>query len=176
MSKVEKLQELLGQYCAGGYAGGFVGEANARWVEDNYPEIARVSDVYRVGYMACLLAGVNDDTAGIDELIEILEGLADYPLIDDQYLSDLILKDEERVVGEYAQEWDIPEEYIWEAMRELDTYMEWEQDYAYLPNCFEDEVKAKALELGQTWSAHYNSEMSHLPEVCGYCAEAKEVA
>ena len=176
MSKIDTLNELLGQYCAGGYSGGFYGEANARWVEDNFGEIARVYDVYRLGYTACLLASVEEDTPGVDELIEVLQGLDDYPLIDDSYLQDLIMKDEERVVTEYARDWDIPEEYIWEAMRELDIYMEWEQDYCYLPDCYEDEVKAKALELGQTWSAHYNSEMSHLPEVCGYCAEAKEVA
>ena len=175
MSKVEKLQELLGSYCAGGYSSGFYGEANARWVADNYDFVV-VSDVYRVGPMACLLAGVDEDTEGIDELIEVLEGLEDYFLIDDSYLQELIMKDEEREVAELSRQWDIPEEYIWEAMRELDTYMDWEQDYCYLPNCYEDEVKAKALELGQTWSAHYNSEMSHHPQVCGYCAEAKEVA
>lgn len=175
MSKVEKLQELLGSYCAGGYSSGFYGEANARWVADNYDFVV-VSDVYRVGPMACLLAGVDEDTEGIDELIEVLEGLEDYPLIDDQYLSDLVYQDECRVVDELAVEWDIPGEYIWTAMRELDMWMEWEQDYAYLPSSYEDEVKAKALELGQTWSAHYNSEMSHHPEVCDYCAEAKEVA
>lgn len=175
MSKVDTLNELLGQHCAGGYAGGFVGEANARWVEDNFGGIARVYDVYRLGNTACLLASVEDDTEGVKELIEILQGLSDYPLIDDQYLSDLIMKDEERVVGEYATEWDIPDEYIWEAMRELDTYMEWEQDYAYYVGDV-DELKAKALELGQTWSAHYNSEMSHYPEVCGYCKEAEVAA
>lgn len=176
MSKVDKLNELLGSYCAGGYSSGFYGEANARWVEDHYGTIARVYDVYRLGPTACLLASVEDDTEGIDELIEVLEGLEDYPLIDDQYLSDLVYQDECRVVDELAVEWDIPGEYIWTAMRELDMWMEWEQDYVYLPSSYEDEVKAKALELGQTWSAHYNSEMSHHPEVCGYCAESKEVA
>jgi hypothetical protein len=172
MSKVEKLQELLGQFCAGGYSNGFVGEANARWVADNYDFVV-VSDVYRVGYMACLLSGVDEDTHGIDELIEILEGLEDYPLIDDQYLSDLIMADEERVVAEYAREWDIPAEYIYRAIEELDAQMEWEQDYAYLPNCYVEDVHAKALELGQTWEAHYNSGVSHTPEVCGYCKDAE---
>lgn len=176
MSKVEKLQELLGNYCAGGYSSGFYGEANARWVQDNYPEIAVVSDVYRVGYMACLLAGVNDDTAGIDELIEVLEGLDDYPLIDDSYLQELVMKDEERESAELARQWDIPEQYIWEAMRELDVSFDWELDYVYLASCYEEDVKAKALELGQTWSAHYNSEMSHTPEVCEYCKEAEVAA
>lgn len=175
MSKIEKLQELLGQYCAGGYSSGFIGEANARWVEDNYPEIARVSDVYRVGYMACLLAGVNDDTAGIDELIEILEGLADYPLIDDEYLNRLTMEDECRVVRELSTDWDIPEDTIWKAINELDGYFEWEQDYSFYAGDLE-ELHAEASKLGQTWSAHYNSEMSHTPEVCEYCAEARKVA
>lgn len=171
MSKVEQLQELLGQFCAGGYSSGFVGEANARWVADNYDFVV-VSDVYRVGYMACLLSGVSEDTDGIDELIEILDGLNDYPLIDDQYLSDLTMADEERVVGDYARDWDIPAEYIFEAIRELDFYFEWEQDYVYLVG-EESELRAKALELGQTWEAHYNSKMSHTPEVCGYCKDAE---
>lgn len=176
MSKVDKVQELLGSYCAGGYAMGFYGEANARWVEDNFGELARVYDVYRLGPTACLLSGVEEDTPRLDELIEVLESLSDYPLIDDQYLQDLIMKDEERVVGDLSRQWDIPEEYIWTAMSELDVSFDWEQDYVYLASDYEEDVKAKALELGQTWSAHYNSEMSHTPEVCGYCAEAKEVA
>jgi len=176
MSKIDKVQELLGSYCAGGYSGGFYGEANARWVEDNFGELARVYDIYRLGPAACLLRDVEEDTPRLDELIEVLEGLEDYPLIDDSYLSDLIVKDEERVVGELASEWDIPVEYIYQAMDELNMYMEWEQDYAYLPSSYEDEVKQKALELGQTWDAHYNSGVSHHPEVCGYCIEAKEVA
>jgi len=175
MSKVEKLQELLGSYCAGGYSSGFYGEANACWVADNYDFVV-VSDVYRVGPMACLLAGVDEDTEGIDELIEVLEGLEDYFLIDDSYLQELIMKDEEREVAELSRQWDIPEEYIWTAMSELEVGFDWETDYVYLADCYEAEVKAKALELGQTWNAHYNSEMSHHPEVCGYCAEAKEVA
>lgn len=173
---IERLQELLGEYCAGGYSSGFYGEANARWVEDNYPHIAVVSNVYRIGNMACLLRSVDDDTEGVAELIEVLEGLDDYPLIDDSYLQDLIMKDEERAVAELATEWDIPEEYIYKALEECNVSLDWEQDYVYLASCYEDEVKQKALELGQTWNAHYNSEMSHHPEVCGYCAEAKEVA
>ena len=174
MSKVEKLQELLGQYCAGGYSSGFIGEANARWVADNYDFVV-VSDVYRVGYMACLLAGVNDDTAGIDELIEILQGLSDYPLIDDEYLNRLTMEDECRVVRELSADWDIPEVDIWKAVSELDGYFEWEQDYSFYAGDLE-ELRAEASKVGQTWSAHYNSEMSHNIEVCEYCAEAREVA
>lgn len=176
MSKIDRVNELLGQYCAGGYSNGFIGEANARWLEDNFAGLVRVYDIYRLGATACLLDGADEDEPRLDELLEVLEALNDYPLIDDEYLSKLVADDEERVVADYARTWDIPEEFIWEAIRELDAYMEWEQDYAYLPNCHEEEVKQKALELGQTWEAHYNSGMSHLPEVCGYCAEAKEVA
>lgn len=175
MSKIDKVQELLGQYCAGGYAGGFYGEANARWVEDNFGELARVYDVYRLGPTACLLAGVEEDTPRLDELIEVLENLEDYPLIDDEYLNRLTMEDECRVVRELSVDWDISEENIWKAVNELDGYFEWEQDYSYYAGDL-DELHAEASKLGQTWSAHYNSEMSHLPEVCGYCAEAKEVA
>lgn len=175
MSKVETLQELLGQYCAGGYSSGFIGEANANWVQDNYPEIARVSDVYRVGKMALVLRSVNEDTAGLDELIEVLEGLADYPLIDDEYLNRLTMEDECRVVRDLSTDWDIPEENIWKAINELGGYFEWEQDYSYYAGGLE-ELRNEASKLGQTWSAHYNSEMSHNVEVCEYCAEAQEVA
>lgn len=175
MSKIDTLNELLGQYCAGGYSSGFIGEANARWVADNY-DFVRVYDIYRLGYAACMVADTEEDAPGIDELIETLEGLADYPLIDDSYLQDLIMKDEEREIAELAKSWDIPEEYIWTAMRELDVSFDWEQDYVYLASCYEEDVKAKALELGQTWTAHYNSEMSHTPEVCDYCKEAEVAA
>lgn len=173
MSKVDKLNELLGSYCAGGYSSGFYGEANARWVEDNYGSIARVYDVYRLGPTACLLSGVEDDTEGVDELIEVLEGLDDYPLIDDSYLQELIMKDEERVVGELAREWDIPEEYIYEALNKLEVSLDWELDYVYLSSYYEADVKELALKLGQTWDAHYLSGVSHHPEVCGYCEEAE---
>lgn len=172
MSKVDTLNELLGQYCAGGYSSGFIGEANAKWVEDNYPGIARVYDVYRLGPTACLLAGVEDDTSGVDELIEILQGLDSYPLIDDEYLNRLTMEDECRVVRELSTSWDIPEDTIWKAINELDGYFEWELDYSFYAGDL-DELHAEASKVGQTWSAHYNSEMSHTPEVCGYCAEAQ---
>jgi hypothetical protein len=183
MSKIDKVQELLGSYCAGGYSGGFYGEANARWVEDNFGELARVYDIYRLGPAACLLRDVEEDTPRLDELIEVLEGLEDYPLIDDSYLSDLIVKDEERVVGELATEWEVPPAIVWEAIQECDVTLDWEQDYVYLASCYEDEVKAKALELNvaelkamQTWETHYFAGQNHTVEVCEYCIEAKEVA
>jgi hypothetical protein len=176
MSKIDRVQELLGSYCAGGYSSGFYGEANARWVEDNFGELARVYDIYRLGPAACLLKDVEEDTPRLDELIEVLEGLEDYPLIDDSYLQELISKDEERAVAELASEWDIPEEYVWKALEECDAQLDWEQDYVYLASCYEDEVKQRALELGQTWDAHYLSGVSHHPEVCKYCEDSKEVA
>lgn len=183
MSKVDTLNELLGQYCAGGYSSGFIGEANARWVEDNFGGIARVYDVYRLGYAACLLASVEEDTPGVDELIEILQGLDDYPLIDDSYLQDLIMKDEERVTGELASEWGVDVACVWKALEECDVTLDWEQDYVYLASCYEDEVEAKAKELEleriaelQTWETHYYSGADHTVEVCEYCKEWKVVA
>ena len=175
MSKIDKARELLGQYCAGGYSSGLIGEANAKWVEDNFAGLVRVYDIYRLGPAACLLDTGDDDEPRLDELIEVLEQLSDYPVIDENYLSDLVSEAEQVCVDDYAFEWEIPTEFIWNAVYELQTYFDWEQDYAYYVGDL-DELKAKAQELGQTWSAHYNSEMSHLPEVCGYCAEAKEVA
>lgn len=179
MSKVEKLQELLGSYCAGGYSSGFIGEANARWVADNYDFVV-VSDVYRVGYMACLLAGVDDDTPRIDELIEVLEGLDDYPVIDENYLSELVSKDEERVVGELSREWEVAESCVWDALRNCDAQLDWEQDYVYLSHYYEDDVEAEARKLElervtslQTWETHYFAGADHTVEVCGYCAEAE---
>jgi hypothetical protein len=179
LSNVEKLQELLGQYCAGGYSSGFYGEANARWVADNYDFVV-VSDVYRVGYMACLLSGVTEEQEGILELIEVLEGLDDYPLIDDSYLHELVDKDEQRAVGELAVQWEVAEECVWDALRACDASLDWEQDYVYLASCYEVEVQevAQKLELVrvtelQTWSAHYNSGEFHTPEVCAYCTEAE---
>lgn len=183
MSKIDKLNELLGSYCAGGYSSGWYGEANARWVEDNYGDIARVYDIYRLGPAACLLAVVEEDTPRLDELIEVLEGLDDYPLIDDSYLQELIIKDEEREIAELAGQWEVAEECVWNAMSELDVSFDWETDYVYLAGYYEEDVKAKALELElervaklQTWDAHYYSGADHTVEVCGYCIEAKEVA
>lgn len=183
MSKIDTLNELLGQYCAGGYSGGFYGEANARWVEDNFGEIARVYDVYRLGYAACLLASVEEDTPGVDELIEVLQGLDDYPQIDDSYLQDLIMKDEEREVGELAEAWGVAEECVWKALEECEAQLDWELDYVYLSSYYEENVKAKALELElarvaglQTWETHYYGGADHTVEVCEYCKEWKVVA
>lgn len=183
MSKVDRVQELLGNYCAGGYSSGFYGEANARWVEDNFGDIARVYDIYRLGPAACLLAVVEEDTPRLDELIEVLEGLDDYPLIDDSYLQDLIMKDEERETAELASSWEVDVACVWKALEECNVSLDWEQDYVYLANCYVEEVEAKAKELEleriaelQTWDTHYYSGLEHTVEVCEYCTEAKEVA
>ena len=183
MSKIDTLNELLGQYCAGGYSGGFYGEANARWVEDNFGEIARVYDVYRLGPTACLLAVVEEDTPRLDELIEVLEGLDDYPLIDDSYLQELISKDEEREVGELANAWEVAEECVWKALEECGAQLDWEQDYVYLANYYAEDVEAKAKELElervaglQTWETHYYAGADHTMEVCEYCKEWRVVA
>ena len=169
---------MLGSYCAGGYSSGFIGEANARWVADNYDFVV-VSDVYRVGYMACLLAGVDDDTPRLDELIEVLEGLDDYPVIDESYLSELVADAEHLCVDDFSRLWDVSSEDIWEAVYELQTSFEWEQDYAYYADD-EDELKSKALEIQkkkltdkQTWATHYFAGADHTVEVCGYCTEAE---
>lgn len=175
MDIIEQLEELVGKYCAGGYANGFIGEANANWCRDNYPALVGVGQIYRLGTAGYVLKGVENDTPGVAELVEILQGLSDYPLIDDEYLSQLIAEDEERVVNDLATGWNIPAELVWDAVRELEGYFEWEQDYAYYAGN-EEELHAKSVEIGQTWVAHYYGGVAHTPEVCGYCKEAKEVA
>ncbi len=175
----DKIDDLLGEFCSAGYALGLIGEANIKYVVENYPELVMVQRVYRLGDQACLKHGVTEDETLAEKLAELLEfleqGWANYPVFDEQYLGDVVAEAEHVCVDYYATDWDIPAEFIWNAVYELQTYFEWEQDYAYYVGEL-DELKAKAQELGQTWSAHYNSEMSHTPEVCGYCAEAKEVA
>jgi hypothetical protein len=126
---------------------------------------------------------VEEDTPRLDELIEVLENLEDYPLIDDSYLQDLIMKDEERETAELASAWQVDVTCVWKALEECNVSLDWEMDYVYLAGCYTEEVeaKAKALELErvaelQTWTAHYYSGADHTVEVCGYCTEAKEVA
>ena len=146
MSKIDRVNELLGRYCAGGYSSGLLGEANAKWLEDNFAGLVRVYDIYRLGLTACLLDGADED-ARLGELLEVLENLEDYPVIDEDYLSDLVGEAEHKCVEDYAFDWEIPAEFIWNAVYELQSYFGWEQDYAYYVGDLE-QLKAKAFELG----------------------------
>lgn len=174
--RLDKIDDRLAEFCSAGYALGLIGEANIAYVVDNYPELVTVQRVYRLGDQAQLRKGVDEDTPGLAELEEFLaENWEDYPVFDEEYFSKALIKAEEYEVTSLAGQWNIPEEYVWDAVRELDGYFECEQDYAYYAGDA-DELKSKALELGQTWQAHYYSGESHVPDVCKYCAEAKEVA
>lgn len=171
--RLDKIDDRLAEFCSAGYALGLIGEANIAYVVDHYPELVMVQRVYRLGDQAQLKRGVDEDTLGIDELEEFLaNNWEDYPVFDDEYLSEAIAKAEEYAVNELATGWNIPAELVWDAVRELDGEFEWEQDYAYYGGDV-DELKVKATELGQTWVGHYYGGLAHTPEVCKYCVEAE---
>ncbi len=173
--RLDKIDDRLAEFCSAGYALGLIGEANIAYVVDHYPELVTVQRVYRLGDQAQLKHGVTTDETLADKLADLEEFLAnnweDYPVFDDQYLSEAVNKAEEYAVNYLATGWNIPAELVWDAVRELDTYFEWEQDYAYYAGD-EEELHAKSVEIGQTWVAHYYGGLAHTPEVCKYCAEA----
>lgn len=171
--RLDKIDERLAEFCTAGYSLGLIGEANIAYVVDNFPELVTVQRVYRLGDQAQLRKGVDDDTPGLAELEEFLsENWEDYPVFDESYLSEIQAKLEDEWVLDFANTHKVAGSKVWEAINELEGYFEWEQDYVYY-SCDEEELLAKAEELGQTWQAHYYSGESHTPEVCKYCKEAE---
>lgn len=171
--RLHKIDNRLEELCTAGYSLGLIGEANIAYVVDNFPELVTVQRVYRLGDQAQLRKGVDEDTPGLAELEEFLNGnWGDYPIFDDGYFTQLQAKLEDEWVLDFANTHKVAGSKVWEAISELGGYFEWEQDYVYYSGD-EDELLVRAEELGQTWQAHYYSGESHTPAVCGYCKEAE---
>lgn len=184
---LDSVDDKLAQYCAGGYALGLIGEANIRHMLERFPDFVQRQRVYRLGDIACLRFGIATDydeagEATLEAILEALDGLEDYPVIDegtfDALLKELEVEDVERI----ASENNVSTQRVWEAVNELGGYWEWEQDYVFLAGVgdaygtSEELVVARALELGNSWDAHYgysDEAQYHSPESCWYCERAK---
>lgn len=135
--RLDEIDNKLGEYCAAGYALGLVGEANIRFMLERFPELVMRQRVYRLGDIATLRYGVaadysDEQVADIAMIEAELEGLEDYPVIDDGTFEQVF--DEERavVVARLAEEHGVTIDQVWNAIYDANAEFEWAQDYAYL--------------------------------------------
>lgn len=148
--KLDEIDDKLGEYCAAGYALGLIGEANIRYFERRFPDLVQRQRVYRLGDIATLRHGTADDYTEeqVAELFEIeaeLEGLEDYPLVEDTTFDEVYTEEQEYVVEQIAETYGLDVQAVWNAIYEVNAEFEWEQDYAYLID-----EQAVLAELGVT--------------------------
>lgn len=181
MSVTESINELLGTYCSGGY-GGTVGQANFNYLKSEYGEVEWLwfGSQYRLGDVVRFSAPVNDSRE-FGRFLELLSGLKDYPVLDDDTWSNFVyeLESEEwdDLIAEHGLDW----EYVAQVRESGDYYFEDADGMANLygmhPAFNVEEFVAEVRLAQQTWLTHYYSQMTHLPEVCAYCKDAElEVA
>ena len=181
--RVDEIDGKLTGLCAAGYAYGVIGEANIRVVLEEYPELTSRQRVYRLGDVATLTHGMAEDyddamVARLEQLEELLDGGADYPVLDEGMYQQVLDEFEVEWVRLFAEEHKVSEELIWKALSDLEVYFEESNEWLY-PSVDEDEIIARARVLGNTWAAHYGMSedaIYHWPESCWYCVRAEEVA
>jgi hypothetical protein len=171
MSVVDRVDELLGAYCCGGYSNGLVGEANARYVGDLFPDLVTQGHLYRIGWSAWLKGGVTEESEGLSDLLDILLTAEDYPLLGEEYYSQLLSDAEDEWVKYFAGEHGLDADKVWDAITESGEYFDPEGDGVWYSGD-EDALKNRVEELSQTYDAHYYSGQFHEPRACKYCADA----
>lgn len=135
--RLDEIDDKLGQYCAAGYAYGLIGEANIRYMIERFPELVQRQRVYRLGDVATLRHGDADGYTDeqVEQLLEIdaeLDGLEDYPLLDDDTFEQVFDEERNEVVEQLALSYDVTVDAVWNAIYEVNAEFEWEQDYAFL--------------------------------------------
>ncbi len=180
MSVTDSINELLGNYCSGGY-GGTVGQANFNYLKSEYggEEWLWFGSQYRLGDVVRFSAPVSDSRR-FGQFLEDISGLRDYPVICESTWSELEyqLESEEwdSLVSEHGLDW----EFVAKVRETGDYYFEDDgmaNIYGMHPAFDVAEFVAEVKLAQQTWLTHYYSQMTHLPEVCGYCKDAElEVA
>lgn len=178
MGVTDSINELLGKYCSGGYGGGTVGQANFNYLKSEYGDVDWLwfGSQYRLGDVVRFSAPVSDSRT-FGRFLEDISGLEDYPVIDENTYDDLImsLEDEEwnQLVAEHNLDWG----YVADVRETGDYYFSDDEGYGTLyglsPQFDVEDFVAQVRLAQQTWQAHYYSQMAHLPEVCGYCADSE---
>lgn len=150
---------------------GVIGKSNARWLEQNdFPFISWSYGIPK------LVTPIKDSRA-FGELLEALGGLEGYPIINEYDYDELVEELEVEWVENYARENSVTTKAVWESFDSSGNYLEVEGDGVYLSYASdEEEFLRRCTEASQSWETHYFSGMTHHPEVCAYCIEAKEVA
>ena len=175
--EIERAVEDRLRWFAGGYAYGLVGEANMEWLKDqSYADLFWFGEMYRLGPCAMLNKKVEDWSADVEQkltqFLDDTDGLENYPLVDDDYLNDVVLRLEEKYWDDLQSYNSLDGEAITKVIERdySDLYFEWEQDYVY-PNFDEEEFVDAVRKEQQTWNAHYYASEFHISELCYYCAE-----
>lgn len=113
--------------------------------------------------------------AEMTQLVEMVESLTEYALLDNSRYSELEWAEAERQLTEIAQEHEIDPFRLITAYADANYYPE--TDGMGTSIAITDERLAELIQIakedGNTWGAHYNSEQFHHPEACSYCEEAK---
>lgn len=170
----DAINEELGRYCSDKYANGTVGAANLEWLKEQKFEFIR----FETGHYCntAVFEGTVTDSESFGQFLEALAKLKDYPLFDEDILSEL-------QQGWTDEEWEalltehkLDADTFWRVVSEGDYW--WEDDgmadnYGMHPNFDIDEFVALVKAESQTWNAHYFSGMGHEPELCQYCTDAK---
>ena len=165
----ERINSVLATFCSDGYGAGLIGRANIKYLLDNFRDLIYIQAVYRLGDMAQLATPIGDSRK-FGELLEILAGLEDYPMIDEDYfysmLQELEGEDIERIISEYY----LNPEIVYDVLSDGDYCFGWEQDYVY-PEFDEAEFAVLVREKSQSWAVHYGGEKYHEPTVCLWCLD-----
>lgn len=180
MGITDSINELLGTYCSGGY-GGTVGQANFNYLKSEYGDVEWLwfGSQYRLGDVVRFAAPVNDSRR-FAQFVEDISGLKDYPVICEDTWSELEFKLEEEEWEELVSEHNLDWEFV-SKVRETGDYNFYDEGlgniYGLVADFNVEEFVAEVRLAQQTWLTHYYSQMTHLPEVCGYCKDAElEVA
>ena len=183
----ERINEMLGRYCSGGYGGGTIGQANWQYLYNNYQgvEWLNFGAIYRLGDTVRFRGPIQNangdsDSRRFGEFLEDLWRLEEYPIFDDDVYSSMLheLEDKEweELVREHNLEWD----YVTEEINSGDYY--WEDAdgmatlYGMSPAFDVEDFVARVRVRQQTWLTHYYASMPHVPDVCEYCKDSAEVS
>lgn len=134
---LDRVDDKLGKFCAAGYALGLIGEANIRFMLERFPGLVMRQRAYRLGDIATLRHGVaaeySDEQVAEIAMIEAeLDGLEDYPVIDDGTFEQVFDEERDVVVAHLAEEHGVTIDQVWNAIYDANAEFEWAQDYAYL--------------------------------------------
>ena len=175
MGVTDTINEKLARYCSDQYGNGSVGAANILWLENQGYDFIRIERVYRLGNLPRFIAPVQDSRK-FHEFLTALEGLEDYPLFDEDVLSELQDQWTEEAWEQLRTENGLDSKTFYEVISEGEYYWYDEgmaDSYGMSAEFDIDEFVLTVRKASQTWNAHYNSAMAHEPEVCQYCDEAK---
>lgn len=108
-------------------------------------------------------------------LVEMVECLTEYVLLNDSRYSDMEYAEVERQLTEIANERGVDSFRLISAYFDANYFPETDGMGTSIAITDErlDELVQIAKEDGNTWEAHYNSGEFHYPEFCSYCEEAK---